>query len=220
VDACLPQLLPLLLARSSSLRGLPLLLVNLPLQWIRSTVALAILISVGFRNEGHRKLHTLWLMPAPGRCQSVNDWTIVSSLLAGSRGSAVNCRPTTADYYQQLVPSWNRKSSKFRLHASSSPVHRWSITLPHPKIGGINSLEIQKSRYLWAPSASHWDTRLPSEGREKLAVNVVPQDQLGIRSAGIDFGGVNLKESIFLFVAYAVIAVGIRRNHRWTSSIR
>jgi len=72
----------------------------------------------------NRKLHTLWLMPAPGRCQSVDDWTIVSLVLAGSRGSAVNCRPTAADYYQQLVPSWNRKSSKCRLHAFSSPVHR------------------------------------------------------------------------------------------------
>jgi hypothetical protein len=56
--------------------------------------------------------------------------------------------------------------------------------------------------------------------REKLAVNVVPQDRLGIRSAGIDFGGVNLKESIFLFVGYAVIAMGIRRDRKWTSSIR
>ena len=81
----------------------------------------------------NRKLHTLWLMPATGRCQSVEDWTIVSSLLAGSRGSAVNCRPAAADYYQQLVPSWNHKSSKFRLHASSSPVHRWSMKYKQPR---------------------------------------------------------------------------------------
>jgi len=114
------------------------------------------------------KLHTLWLMPAPGQYQSVDDWTIVSLVLAGSRESAVHCRPTGADY-NQLVPRWNRPSSKFRLHASSSPVHRWSMS--------INCLQIKKSRYLWAPSASHWDTRLPSRERERQAVNVVPQNQ-------------------------------------------
>jgi len=77
-DVLLPQVLPLLLSLSSSLRGLPLLLINLLLQWVRSTAAVAILISVGFRNQGHRKLHTLWLMSAAGRCQSVDNWTIVS----------------------------------------------------------------------------------------------------------------------------------------------
>jgi len=59
VDALVPQLLPLLFVRLSSLQGLPHLLINLPLQWVCVTATLAILITVGFRNNGHQKLNTM-----------------------------------------------------------------------------------------------------------------------------------------------------------------
>jgi len=54
------------------------------------------LISVAFRNEGHGMHHVLWLMPAPGWYQSVNNCTFVSGLLAGWRTSPVNSCPTAA----------------------------------------------------------------------------------------------------------------------------
>ena len=38
--------------------------------------------------------------------------------------------------------SWKHSRSKFRLYSSTSPIHMWSITLPHSKIGGNNCLEI------------------------------------------------------------------------------
>jgi len=107
----------------------------------------ALLITVGFKNEGHRKLHTLWQMPAPGRWQSVDNWTIMSKLLAWSRGSAVDSRPTATDYYEQLVLSWNRKRWRFRLHVSTSSVHRWFINIALPQSGW--SMNIASPQRRW-----------------------------------------------------------------------
>jgi hypothetical protein len=94
----------------------------------------------------NRKIYTVWLMPAPGRCQSVDDWTIVGLVLTRCRGSAVNCRPTGSDHYQP-VPRWNRQSSKFTLHASRSPVHRWSIYIASPQSRWSMSISSPQSRW-------------------------------------------------------------------------
>jgi len=73
----------------------------------------------------NRKLHMLWLMPAPGRCQSVDDWTIVSYSSQGPQD-------------QQLIAVQPPRIIMNKFRAGTERAQNLDcMHLPHPCTGGL-----------------------------------------------------------------------------------